>query len=278
MKKESRTVRYDRELQLEAYCFQGITQPFPNHIHEYYVIGLVEQGERTLLCKNISYSIQRGNLILFNPGDSHSCAQKSQGTFSYRGLNLSKSLMLKLSEDITGRRELPVFTENVLSRTEPACYFRLLHQAIMEHSGEFDREENLYLMFSCLLEEYIQVLSPKICENYPQEVGQVCSFIRQHYREHLCLEQLCQCAGLSKSTLLRAFTKSMGITPYRYLQSVRIEKAKEFLEHGSSLLETAIQTGFSDQSHFTNTFHALIGLTPGAYRKIFQSPKDSFNE
>ena len=45
MKKESRTVRYDRELQLEAYCFQGITQPFPNHIHEYYVIGLVEQGE-----------------------------------------------------------------------------------------------------------------------------------------------------------------------------------------------------------------------------------------
>ena len=70
----------------------------------------------------------------------------------------------------------------------------------------------------------------------------------------------------------------MGITPYRYLQSVRIEKAKEFLEHGSSLLETAIQTGFSDQSHFTNTFHAFIGLTPGAYRKIFQSPKDSFNE
>ena len=82
MKKESRTVRYDRELQLEAYCFQGITQPFPNHIHEYYVIGLVEQGERTLLCKNISYTIQRENLILFNPGDSHSCAQKSQGTFS----------------------------------------------------------------------------------------------------------------------------------------------------------------------------------------------------
>jgi drug/metabolite transporter (DMT)-like permease len=41
MKKETRTVVYDDELRMEAYRFEGIVQPFPNHFHEYYVIGIL---------------------------------------------------------------------------------------------------------------------------------------------------------------------------------------------------------------------------------------------
>ncbi len=48
MIKEIRTVVYDDELCIEAYRFEGIVQPFPNHFHEYYVIGFVEKGERML--------------------------------------------------------------------------------------------------------------------------------------------------------------------------------------------------------------------------------------
>lgn len=42
MKKETRTVVYDDELRIEAYRFEGIVKPFPNHFHEHYVIGFVE--------------------------------------------------------------------------------------------------------------------------------------------------------------------------------------------------------------------------------------------
>jgi hypothetical protein len=55
MKKEVRTVVYDDQLRMEAYRFEGIVQPFPNHFHEYYVIGFVEKGERCLSCKNQEY-------------------------------------------------------------------------------------------------------------------------------------------------------------------------------------------------------------------------------
>ena len=48
MKKEVRTVVYDDELRIEAYRFEGIVQPFPNHFHEYYVIGFMEDGGRVL--------------------------------------------------------------------------------------------------------------------------------------------------------------------------------------------------------------------------------------
>ena len=44
MQKEIRTVCYDDNLHLEAYRFEGIVQPFPNHFHDYYVIGCIEAG------------------------------------------------------------------------------------------------------------------------------------------------------------------------------------------------------------------------------------------
>lgn len=46
MRKEVRTVVYDEELRLEAYRFEGMKQSFPNHFHEYYVLGFVEGGQR----------------------------------------------------------------------------------------------------------------------------------------------------------------------------------------------------------------------------------------
>lgn len=48
MQKEIRTVCYDEDLHLEAYRFEGIVQPFPNHFHDYYVIGFMESGTRCL--------------------------------------------------------------------------------------------------------------------------------------------------------------------------------------------------------------------------------------
>lgn len=65
------------------------------------------------------------------------------------------------------------------------------------------------------------------------------------------------------------FTKTKGVTPYSYLENIRIGKAKKLLEQGMPPIEAALQTGFSDQSHFTNYFNRFIGLAPGVYREIF---------
>ena len=89
------------------------------------------------------------------------------------------------------------------------------------------------------------------------------------------LDQICHLEGLSKSTLLRAFTKSKGVTPYSYLQNIRIGEAKKLLEQGLTPVEAALQTGFSDQSHFTNYFNRYIGLAPGVYREIFLMKENS---
>lgn len=268
MKKETRMVVYDNELSIEAYRFEGIIQPFPNHFHEYYVIGFVENGQRVLSCKNQEYTITKGDIVLFHPGDNHACVQSDEGVLDYRGFNIAKEVMLDLAEEVTGKRELPVFSTNVISDEEVTCCLHPLHELVMEGSCEFGKEENLLLLISLLIQRYGQT-SPRCIPECREEIGKACDFMEQHFAERIYLDQICRHAGLSKSTLLRAFTKSKGITPYSYLENIRIGKAKKLLEQGVPPIEAAMQTGFSDQSHFTNYFNRFIGLTPGLYRDIF---------
>lgn len=277
MKKEGRTVVYDDELRIEAYRFEGIVQPFPNHFHEYYVIGLVEGGERVLSCKNQEYAIQKGDVLLFNPGDNHACVQSDDGTLDYRGINITKEVMLDLAEEVTGRRELPGFSQNVICDEEVTCYLRPLHELVMKGSSEFGKEECLLLLTSRLIQAYGQPFESCIPE-CREEIEKACAFMEQHYAERIYLAEIARCAGLSKSTLLRAFAKSKGVTPYSYLENIRIGKAKKLLEQGVPLIEAALRTGFSDQSHFTNYFNRFIGLTPGIYCEIFKDTEETAHE
>lgn len=174
MKKEIRTVVYDEELRLEAYRFEGIVQPFPNHFHdEYYVIGFVENGQRMLYCKNREYIIEKDCILLFNPGDNHACTQSDGERFDYRGLNIPKEVMLDLAEEVTGKRKLPGFCENVIIDDEAVSYLRPLHEMVMEGMGDFGKEETLLLLISMLIQNYGQPFEQCIPE-CRQEIEKAC--------------------------------------------------------------------------------------------------------
>lgn len=173
-----------------------------------------------------------------------------------------------LAREITGRRELPGFSQTVVHDREAACALLSLHQLVMKGSPEFGKEELLLFTLSLLLRRWGQPF-PECILDCSQEIEAVCTFMEEHYMEHISLEQLCRLAGLSKSTLLRAFTRAKRVTPYCYLENIRIGAAKKMLEQGMPPMEAALLTGFSDQSHFTNYFSRFIGLTPGSYREIF---------
>ncbi len=65
---EQRQIFYDNDLQIEAYQLTGIVQKFPNHFHEYYVIGYIEGGCRHLWCKGMEYDLKQGDVILVTFG------------------------------------------------------------------------------------------------------------------------------------------------------------------------------------------------------------------
>ena len=115
---EKRQIYLDKELDIEAYWFYGIMQKFPNHFHEYYVIGFVEEGQRRLLCKNKDYIINPGDLVVLNPSDSHTCMQINNKALDWRCINIKKDVIRKAAKEIYGKEYLPSFSKTVLSDTE----------------------------------------------------------------------------------------------------------------------------------------------------------------
>jgi len=269
VKQEIRTVKYDIQLKVEAYHFQGIMQKFPNHFHEYYVIGFIEKGQRFLSCKNNEYTIETGDLLLFNPRDNHACEQIDGKTLDYRCINIKPEIMSKVIFEITGKEYLPYFKSQVVFHSELIVVLRELHQIIMEEEKDFRKEEIFFFLLEQLIEEYTEQEVPAGNTEQSTEARVICEFLENHYMENITLDDLCKLTGLSKYYLLRSFTKQKGISPYSYLETIRIDKAKKMLEQGVMPIDVAILTGFTDQSHFSNFFKKFIGLTPKQYMNIF---------
>lgn len=269
MRQEERTVCFDRELKIEAYRFKGIMQKFPNHFHEHYVIGFIEKGQRYLSCKNKEYTTSTGDLLLFNPFDSHTCEQIDDKVLDYRCINIKPEIMKKTVFEITGKNYLPKFNQPVIFRSELVPLLQELHYIIMEEELDFKKEELFFFLIEQLIEEHTEPNLQSNLENTNIEIQAVCDYLENNYAEHIILDELSTIAGMNKYSLLRNFTKLKGITPYRYLENIRVNKAKKLLEKGVEPIDSAIQTGFVDQSHFTNFFKNFIGLTPKQYQNIF---------
>ncbi len=100
-----------------------------------------------------------------------------------------------------------------------------------------------------------------------QQLGRVTIYVEEHLTEQLSLELLDEEAQLSKYQLIRRFQNEKEITPWKYVISKRIEKAKQLLEEGQSPGQVAAETCFYDQSHFSKSFRKETGQTPREYQE-----------
>ena len=91
-------------------------------------------------------------------------------------------------------------------------------------------------------------------------------FIRENLGADMSLTELSADARMSKYHFCHLFKASTGFSPHQYVKLERIKRAQLLLaEHRLSLVEIANELGFSDQSHFTRTFHEVVGVTPSQY-------------
>lgn len=266
---EQRHVYYDRDLEIEAYQLSGIVQKFPNHFHDFYVIGFIEGGKRHLWCKGKEYDLCANDLVLFNPRDNHYCSPVRGELLDYRAVNISSDVMLRAAKEIMGKNCTPHFTQNVVYQSEIAMAVGDVYHAILTEAPRLQKEEAFFYLLEQVLQEYASSFENIENTEPDEQIKMLCFYMEQHFAENITLEDLLSMTSFGKSYLLRLFTKQLGVSPYRYLQTIRIDKAKKLLEQGMEPIEVADRTGFSDQSHFTNFFKSFIGLTPKQYQRIF---------
>jgi AraC-like DNA-binding protein len=97
-------------------------------------------------------------------------------------------------------------------------------------------------------------------------VRQLRDYLEAHYFEDVSLTELGTLVSRSAYHTARVFSKVCGLPPHAYLESIRIQRARELLASGANVVETALAVGYPDQSHFTHRFRRHTGITPRQYR------------
>lgn len=252
------------EVGIGVFRFHHLAQNFPPHFHEYYVIGLVEHGNRTLICGQESQMIGPGDLLLLNPGDPHGCFAAHGGQLDYLGLRIDSAAMRRYTQIASTTPDLPRLSPPVLRDAELCEHFVQLTDGIFV-TATVD-EPRMTEFVGSLLQA---CTCDRAGKSEKSRTADVCAYIKANIDAPLSLDALSQLGGMSKSSLLRLFSQETGLTPHAYLANVRVEYARRLLEQGLTPAEVAIRTGFFDQSHFTNRFRSLLGFTPGYHREVF---------
>jgi len=106
----------------------------------------------------------------------------------------------------------------------------------------------------------------------PWQVRRAKEMLMAHLDGEITLEALAGECELSRSHFARAFRKTTGRPPHRWLVEQRIERAKGMLLNSDlPLAEIAGLCGFSGQSHFTKVFAAAVHMPPGEWRRLRRS-------
>lgn len=95
------------------------------------------------------------------------------------------------------------------------------------------------------------------------QISEVLAHLERHYHEPLTVEDLAAVAGMSPTSLYRAFRELMDRSPIEYLIHMRIDKAAHLLRRGGMRVsEVSAAVGFSDSNYFARQFRRITGRSP----------------
>lgn len=94
-------------------------------------------------------------------------------------------------------------------------------------------------------------------------------------REGARVDTVAEALGVTTRHLRRAFAVNIGISPKRFAQSARLQRAARLARSSTDWSAIAAASGYYDQSHLIGEFRALVGLTPSAYVARLQAGGES---
>jgi AraC-like DNA-binding protein len=262
-----RVYRLERSYPIEAVHAHYVEHRFARHAHDHFVIALVEKGVQQYSYKGSKHTTPAGQIFFVNGEEPHTGEPATRDGYLYRTLCLSPKVFRQLTFDLTETNELPVLDGSVVADRELFARLRRLHQALIANAPTMKCESLLLLAIRHLIRMHVE--KRRDVSGIGREnsiVKRVKDYIAAHYAEDISLADLGALTSRSPFHVAHAFSKAVGLPPHAYLESIRVQHAREFLKSGMTLVDTALAIGYPDQSHFTHRFRRHTGITPGQYR------------
>ena len=99
-------------------------------------------------------------------------------------------------------------------------------------------------------------------------------YVLQHIMDRISLSDVASYACVSPSYMSKSFKRVMGVSLVDYINSMKIEKAKEMLQEGKEdrIQDIALSLGFSNIYYFSKVFRKVVGMPPTEYLRTLSRP------
>lgn len=237
---------------------------FPRHTHDAFGFGYIVAGGQNSWSGKGHVEAQAGDTITVNPAELHDGVGRPGQPREWRMLYLSPAALAEFS-DVPA--ECAEFSRPVnRSRRILRLAIHAIKAVTLDQPDQDHAEQLLMLALAAQLEPNLNGDTPN-SSVFSKGVQTVLDMICQDWNAPLSLADFATATNTSKYQILRRFSRELGATPHAYLTQHRVKRAQDMIMTGSSLADTAIACGFSDQSHLTRTFSRQLGLTPGCFAR-----------
>jgi AraC family transcriptional regulator len=240
------------------------------------ISGEVEFQEREGNRPWITHRLKKGSFFLTNGGAPYDCRWKaaSPEPFESMAVFIALPLLQRALEEVFGHdaaharlRDISAFKDTALNSMMERVHEELLRQ----------KASPLFL------QGIAQAIAIHLVRNYAEttnesrsgspslpgyKLRQITDWMKENVAEEFNLDRLAAQAGLSKFYFNRLFKTAMGMSPSRYHITLRLDEARRLLrETKKSVVEVALDVGYSNPSHFAQLFRRETGLAPRDYRQ-----------
>ncbi|GHV54128.1 AraC family transcriptional regulator [Spirochaetia bacterium] len=255
---------------------------FPLHAHDFHEIAFIFSGKGTHLTIDEVYEVQSGDVLSIKPGQVH-------GYKNIRALILM-NILVKPSffmEDYFDIQSLPgyqaLFGEESQDKSEkdPITHFKMDFDTFLKAKTliesayrEMNEQPTGYRVSAAsqvlhflilLLRNYGEKNSGKI--SFGADAAKLFDYVKENYRQSLCMEDLIKVSGMSASHILRVFKHHIGYSPFVYINRLRVLKARDYLiQTTKPITDIALDLGYNDSNYFSRCFKKYSGFSPREYR------------
>ncbi len=240
--------------------YNQIPKDFVLHWHEHTEILYLREGYLRLRCGESIIDAQQGDCIIINGNELHEglggicdfiCIQLSPAYFEGQYLLFEHRVR---DEEIANI---------ILQMTE-------VHRE-NDHAAHLAVKGYAYLLVSCLIRSHSEKAFTETQYRHRVEknakINDAVKYIEQNYSERISTAHLAKLSHLSEGHFCHVFKEAMGKSAKDYINSLRVEKAAELLQSTNmTVLEIAMQCGFSDANYFSRMFKKHRHTIPSSLR------------
>lgn len=245
------------------------------HRHRRIEINYVKKGACSMIFGDERIVFKENEMMIIFPFVEHTFIPHENGV-TLMQLEFMPDLFYAIVEkEATGNflfsRELLTNGKKVVKIINNVRITRAVHRIIDELMHKKEYYDLLVVMYYAELQLLIsRYMVHTFFGTHEGPLSKALSIIHQSFNQNVSISDIAKEGGISERYLRKLFSTKMGVSALEYLNSIKINKAKELLTNTDhSVKEVAFQVGFNSTDHFARVFKQFVGTSPRRFQSEF---------